>query len=123
MMVSDKTDLRRRILALHSAVTAGGDSILFFPTGGVFLTITAERMRQIKEGKATDPATGEVATEDMWSLYSEWHETVHMLQLVTCPYVRFIAFQLATLAKQAYRQKSQGDANSPPMSKLVDQYR
>lgn len=121
-MVSDKTDLRRRILALHSAVTAAGDSI-FFPTGGVFLTITAERMRQIKEGKAADPATGELASEDIWSVYSEWHETVHMFQLVTCPYVRFRAFQLATLAKQAYRQKSQGDGNSPPLSELVDQYR
>jgi len=121
-MVSDKTELRRRILALHSAVTAAGDSI-FFPTGGVFLTITAERMRQIKEGEATDSATGEIATEGMWSVYSEWHETVHMFQLVTCPYVRFIAFQLAILAKQAYHQKSQGDGNSPPMSELVDRYR
>jgi hypothetical protein len=121
-MVSDKTDLRRRILALHSAVTVAGDSI-FFPTGGVFLTITAERMRQIKEGKATDSATGEVAPEDIWSVYSEWHETVHMFQLVTCPYVRFIAFQLATLAKHAYRQKSPGDGNFPSMSELVDQYR
>jgi hypothetical protein len=121
-MVSDKTDLRRRILALHNAVTAASDSI-FFPTGGVFLTVTAERMRQIKEGKAADPATGEVNAEDLWSVYAEWHETVHMFQLVTCPYVRLRAFQLATLAKHAYRQKSQGEGDSPPVSELVDQYR
>lgn len=121
-MVSDKTELRRRILALHGAVTAAGDSI-FFPTGGVFLTTTAERMHQIKEGKAADSATSEVGPEDIWSVYAEWHETVHMFQLVTCPYVRFIAFQLATLARHAYRQQSQEDGNSPPLSELVDQYR
>ena len=80
-------------------------------------------MRQIKEGKAADSATGEVASEDFWSIYAQWHETVHMFQLVTCPYVRLIAFRLATLAEQAYRQESQGDGNSPPGSELVDQYR
>jgi len=119
----DKSDARRRILALHSAITVAGDSI-FFPTGGVFLTITAERMRQIKEGKAANSATGDITSEDIWSIYSEWHETVHMFQLVTCPYVRFIAFQLATLAKRAYHPKGgEGGRNSPPASELVDQYR
>jgi hypothetical protein len=67
---------------------------IFFPTGAVFLPVTLERFVEIKKsGYKTD--------DELWAIYAEWHETVHMLQLVTSPYLCTEAFGIAIIARRA----------------------
>ena len=79
-------------------------------------------MRQIKEGTRRDAATGQVAAEDLWHVYAEWHEAVHMAQLVTCPYVRDAAWNLLCLARAANRKEGTGTPDGPTWRQLGDEY-
>jgi hypothetical protein len=119
--VLDNPELASRVAALSAAMNVGENSI-FLPMGTVFLTITAERMGRLKQGKLADPTTGVLLAEDAWSAYSEWHEMVHMSQLVTCPYVMIYAIRLASLAMQASGEDSDvGDGER--LRGLVDEFR
>ena len=114
-------ELASRVAALSAAMNVGENSI-FLPMGTVFLTITAERMGRLKQGKLADPTTGFVSPEDVWSAYSEWHEMVHMSQLMTCPYVMIYAIRLASIAMQASGEDSEvGDGER--LRGLVDEFR
>jgi hypothetical protein len=114
-------DLKARAVALHEAMVVQGSSI-FFPTGGVFLTISWEQMEQIKSGARRDPATGQVTTADFWHVYAEWHEAVHMSQLVTCPYVLSAAWRLLCLTKVATLKETKPTPDGPSWHELGDDY-
>lgn len=114
-------DLKARAVALHEVIAARGSSI-FFPTGGVFLAISWEQMQQIKSGARRDTATG-VATEDLWHVYAEWHEAVHMSQLVTCPYVNSAAWYLLGLTRVAALKETKPTPDGPSWRELGDDYK
>jgi hypothetical protein len=116
------SDLKARAVALHEVIAARGSSI-FFPTGGVFLTISSEQMHQIKSGAGRDTATGQVTTEDLWHVYAEWHEAVHMSQLVTCPYVNSAAWYLLGLTRVAALKEAKPTPDGPSWRELGDDYK
>ena len=91
----DNGELKVRARELHSRMTAMEDST-FLPTGGVFLTLPSDRLRELTSNRT------EITNEDAWRFYAQWHEAVHMAQLVTSPYVCLYAFRVATLAHQAF---------------------
>lgn len=97
--MNDKDKLRRTAKELHERVTDWGDSI-FFPTGGVFLTLNREKLMEGIRVKRNP--SHEVA----WQVYAQWHETVHMLQLATSPFVFMNVLGLSSLAKMAANKET-----------------
>src|SRR5208282_2721489 len=82
----------RRAFALHRAMTSMEEDNIFIPTGGVFLTLQRDRQQEVLTGQRS------IANDDAWKTYAKWHEAVHMLQIVTTPYVHRYAYLLATQA-------------------------
>ncbi len=88
---------------LHAKMTAMGNS-LFLPTGGAFLSMSPGRTEEITS------RSRQLRDDDVFDTYAQWHEGVHMAQLVTSPFVFPIAFEMAGLAQRAYRiSMSTGD--------------
>jgi hypothetical protein len=101
-------ELRSLARQLHSAMTESMSENIFIPTGGVFL--------------GTKVKPGEVNDEVAWQAYAQWHEGVHMMQLVTSPYVWLFAFRLRTLALEAIREGREQDKASVPLEELKEEY-
>lgn len=101
-------ELRSLARELHSAMTESMSENIFIPTGGVFLR--------------TPVKAGDVSDEVAWQAYAQWHEGVHMMQLVTSPYVCLFAFRLATLALEVIREGREQDNESVPLEELREEY-
>lgn len=110
--MSSATDLRRQALDLHRSISSMTD-LFFPPTGGVFLKLQLGRLRELTAGKVAT-----LDDSDAWGVYAQWHEAVHMAQLVTSPYMCLHAFRLATLAHHAFR----GTVDAP-LAQLQENYR
>lgn len=100
--MSNNGELKRRASELHRDMTAMGDAT-FFPTGGVFLTNSRDYIGNLIS-KGSDRSY-----EEAWRIYAEWHEAVHIVQIVTSPYVCLHAFRLGSLAHEAFRLGEHGD--------------
>lgn len=100
---------------LHQKMAVGGDSF-FFPTGGAFLTITLERLQELRR----PDRTSELADGDVYGIYAQWHEAVHMVQMLTSPYVFLHAFMLAALGREGLRISDQRSGVTP--ATLREQY-
>jgi hypothetical protein len=115
--MSADSELKHRALELYASVT-GMEDTFFFPTGGVFLTIGHERLRQLTNG--TNKAS--ITDEDLWGVYAQWHEATHMAQLVTCPYACQLGFRLATLARAAFENRSGQYGDGVSLEELREEY-
>jgi hypothetical protein len=92
-----------------------GDSV-FLPTGGVFLTISLERLQEIRGGHAA------IETDhDLFNIYAQWHEAAHIAQLLTSPTLFTHTFGLTMLAKEAFRRAQTTDLR-PSMSDLSGEF-
>lgn len=94
----DGNQIRHLAKKLHERMAAWGD-MMYFPTGGVFLTLNRDKL--LEGIKAKNNPSNEVVRQ----VYAQWHETVHMLQLVTSPFVFMNVLGLASLAKTAVAGK------------------
>lgn len=110
--MSSDTDLRRQALDLHRSISSMTD-LFFPPTGGAFLKLQLGRLRELTAGRVAS-----LNDSDGWGVYAQWHEAVHMAQLVTSPYMCLHAFRLATLAHHAFR----GTVDAP-LTQLREDYR
>jgi len=103
--LSSQKDLRARARALHSRITSPGCEVSFLPTGGVFLTARVEPASQLDD-------------EAVWRAYAQWHEAVHIAQLLTCPYLCLIAYRTATIALAAFDNSADGYGAGTRLSEL-----
>lgn len=94
MDINNEDEIRQLAIELHKRMATNGD-IFFFPTGCVFLTMDREEIRNIMSQKST------VTDKSAWTVYAQWHETVHMLQLATSPFLFMNALGIAHLARKA----------------------
>jgi hypothetical protein len=109
MAISDALNLRLRLAYRYLVNTA------FLPMGVVSLDLRSDRFDQLERG-------GALATlRDRKPFYYEWHEYVHILQLVTCPYVFEIARQTAEIAQLTFRTRK-GLQPSFPLIELKECY-
>lgn len=107
MSTSEQT---RRAIELYRAMTSMEEDNIFIPTGGVFLTLRRDRQQEVLTGQRS------LENDDAWKIYAQWHEAVHMLQIVTTPYVHRYAYLLATQARLALEYSRAG--RSEELSKI-----
>src|SRR5438105_6753093 len=55
---------------------------VYLPTNGVFLTTTWARFHDLKQGVLKT-----ITNSEVMAAYAEWHESAHIVQLLTSPYV------------------------------------
>jgi len=92
-------------LQMNGGITMGR---LFGPTGGQFFFPAGISFHPAQSNWLSQHINhyrstgGPISDFDFWNAYAEWHETVHMMQLLTSPYISQYAFELEYLARNAY---------------------
>jgi hypothetical protein len=112
----DAKAARTAAAMLHAKMTVMGDS-LFLPTGGAFLSMSSRRTEEIIS------RCRQLTDDDVFDTYAQWHEGVHMMQLVTSPFVFPIAFDMAWLAQRAYRISTGTNDHFNIVDDLANRYR
>ena len=108
-------DLKSKADDLHNLfIMSVGDSV-FLPTGGIFLETDIDFLDSIiYEGKPHREKS------ELIRIYADWHETVHMLQLFTSPFVHGHVFQIVRLALIA--QRIHRNSAEPSYKSLSDEF-
>lgn len=113
----------RKALAaeLHQAMTTHGE-LLFTPTGGAFLRISLERLNHLKTPLKPPETERDITDADLWGVYAQWHESVHLAQLVTCTYLFTHGIRIASLAMNVASTWSQEPHDDPKFIEMLNEY-